>query len=124
VAGFGTAITCIGGRVYERVVAWMKAQHRLGFVDLITVPGPDDALVHGLVEQVTQVEASAHISVFQHGSTVVAIAGHHDCAANPVSDEEHLEQIRQCVQIIRAWHLSVLVIGLWVNEEWQVEPVS
>jgi len=55
---------------------------------------------------------------------VVALAGHHDCAANPVPAAAHWEQIREGLQVIRFWNLPVTVIGLWVNEHWQVEVVS
>jgi len=57
-----------------------------------------------------------------HGSTTIAIVGHDDCAGNPVSKEMHLEQIKQCVQIVSSWGLS-RILGLWVNERWEVEVV-
>jgi hypothetical protein len=121
---FGTAINCIDGRVQEPVTQWLKAEYRLDCVDMITLPGPDEALVRGLVEVVEQVRSAVRISVQQHGSGVVAIAGHDNCAANPVPPAEHLAQIKQCVQIVRSWHLSVAVVGLWVNDRWQVEFVQ
>jgi len=123
-AYFGTAITCIDGRVYEPVVAWLKREHRLDYVDLITMPGPDDALVHGLVEQMIQAKASAHISVHQHGSTVIAVVGHHNCSANPVSRAVHEHQITQAVDVIRKWRFAVSVVGLYVNDAWEVEEVA
>ena len=123
-AHFGTAITCIDGRVYEPVVKWLKEQHRLEYVDLITVPGPDQALVQGLVEVITQVRQAGEISVRQHGSTVIAVVGHHNCSANPVSREVHEQQIRQAVEVVRRWRLRAEVIGLWVNERWEVEEVA
>ncbi len=123
-AHFGTAITCIDGRVYEPVVKWLKDHHRLDYVDLITVPGPDDALVRGLVEQITQVKISADISVRRHGSTVIAVVGHHNCAANPVSKEAHEEQIRKAVGVVRRWRLRAELVGLYVNEGWEVEVVA
>jgi carbonic anhydrase len=119
----GTAINCIDGRVQEPVTQWMKAEYRLDYVDMITLPGPDEALVRGLVEVVDHVKSAVRVSIQQHGSSVVAIAGHHDCTANPVPAAEHLAQIKQCVQIIRSWHFSVVAVGLWVNDRWQVELV-
>jgi hypothetical protein len=121
---FGTAINCIDGRVQEPVRQWMRAEYHLDYVDMITLPGPDEALVRGLVEVVDQVRSAARISVQLHRSSVVAIAGHHNCAGNPLPAAGHTAQIKQCAQITGSWHLPVLVVGLWVNERWQVEPVS
>ncbi|MCJ7749713.1 MAG: hypothetical protein MUQ65_01255 [Armatimonadetes bacterium] len=44
-----------------------------------------------------------------------------ESAANASSPEEHREQIRQGVQAIQAWGLEASVVGLWVNEAWEVE---
>ncbi len=62
------------------------------------------------------------ISIDKHGSRLIAIVGHHDCAGNPVSPEKHWAHIRKAVEIVKTWNLpSVEVIGLWVNERWEVE---
>jgi hypothetical protein len=54
----------------------------------------------------------------------LAIVGHHDCLANKASKERHLEQIKQAMEIVWKWNLAVTIVGLWVNEDWQVEPVE
>jgi len=41
---FGTAITCIDGRVHPPLVAWMQSLFSVAYVDLITEPGPDQVV--------------------------------------------------------------------------------
>jgi len=120
---FATAINCMDGRCQEPVTNWLKATFGVDFVDAITEPGADKALTEGSSTQVESVRSRVLVSVNGHGSKHVAIVGHHDCAGNPVSKEKHLEMTRQAVQNVIAWKLPVRVVGLWVDENWQVEVV-
>jgi len=52
------------------------------------------------------------------------LQGHYDCAANPVSKEEHLTQIKKSINIIKSWNFPVKVIGVWVNDQWKIEQVD
>ena len=72
---FGTAISCIDGRVQGPVDAWVKANAQVDFVDTVTVPGPDKALTQGTPEQIAALRGPVEISVNAHGSKVVAVAG-------------------------------------------------
>jgi hypothetical protein len=121
---FGTAIACIDGRIQQPVTDWLKAHYYLDYVDAVTTPGADKALAEGQAELIEHLKAAAAVSVTKHGSTVLAVVGHYDCTVNPVSREEHVEQIRKALQVVRFWNLPVTLIGLWVNEEWQVEAVA
>jgi hypothetical protein len=64
------------------------------------------------------------ISVNHHKSGVVAVVGHHDCAGNPVGKEEHVRHIRKAMDTVKSWNLGVRVLGLWVNDKWEVEPLT
>ena len=121
--GFATAINCIDGRVQEPVAAWVKAHLNVRYVDTVTEPGADKALSEGPAEVAESIRRKVGISVSAHHSGAVAVVGHHDCAANPAPKEEHLRQIQAAVAVIAAWGLPVRVIGLWVDERWQVEAV-
>jgi hypothetical protein len=120
---FGTAMNCIDGRVQEPVSQWLRATYHLDYVDVITESGPDQALLSG-AETVEQIKSKVLISMKLHGSSVVALAGHHDCAGNPVSKEDHWEHIRRSLQVIRLWNLPMTLVGLWVNERREVEVVG
>lgn len=121
---FGTAINCIDGRVQLPVFKWLKEKYYLDFIDMITEPGPDKVLSQGRAEEIELLKSKVLISIKAHGSDIITIAGHYDCAGNPVSKEEHWNQIRKAVQVIRSWNLPVKVIGIWVNENWEIEVVD
>jgi len=121
---FVTAINCIDGRVHLPVIHWLKSSFDAEFVDDITEPGADKVLASGSTGKREAVKQKVLISVNAHKSKVVAVVGHYDCAAHPVSEEQHRQDIQQAVATVQAWNLPVQVIGLWVNAEWRVEAVS
>lgn len=123
-ARFGIVITCIDGRVQEPVAAWLKTRYQLDHINTITTPGADKALADEAPEIVAHLKSSAQLSVTRHRANVLAIVGHHDCAANPGSREEHVEQIKRAMHVAWYWNLPVTLVGLWVNENWQVEVVA
>ena len=69
------------------------------------------------------IKARLDISVNKHGSKVIVVVGHYDCAGNPVGKEIQLEQIKKSVETIKSWFPDVEVVGLWVNENWEVEKI-
>ncbi|HET9110463.1 MAG TPA: carbonic anhydrase [Ktedonobacterales bacterium] len=121
---FGTAINCIDGRAQEPVAAWVRANAQADFVDTVTVPGADNALTHMTPDRLAQMREMVAISVNAHGSQIVAIAGHFGCAAFPAERAEHEVAIRNAVSVVKGWGLPVRVVGLWVNDQWQVEVVE
>jgi hypothetical protein len=123
---FATAINCIDGRAQSPVADWLKINCNVSFVDVATIPGPDKALTHGHQERKGHIHEYATISVTAHGSRVIAIAGHHDCAAYPASREEHIATIQQAVKVVSGWQfpVPVRIVGLWVNDLWMVEVVT
>lgn len=123
-ARFGTAITCVDGRVQLPLITWLKDAYGLDYVDMITEPGADKVLADGWPSDTAPLRSKAFRLVAIHRSAVLAIAGHHDCAANPVTREEHRAQIRAGVRLFRSWQLPVDVVGLWVNERWEIEVVD
>jgi len=120
---FATAINCMDGRVQDPVSRWLKDNTGARYVDMITEPGADKLMADGSLSQREAIRAKVMISVNVHQSRTVAVVGHHDCAGNPVAKEEHLEHIRKAMATVMSWNLGVRVLGLWVNERWQVEPL-
>lgn len=120
---FATAINCMDGRVQRPVIHWLGKNTGADYVDMITEPGADKLMADGSLSQREAIRAKVLISVNQHKSGCVAIIGHYDCAGNPVTKEEHLKHIRKAVETVRGWNLPVRILGLWVNEQWEVEPV-
>ena len=120
---FVTAITCMDGRVQEPVSKWMKQQFAADYVDTITEPGPDGILDDGSVDTIASIRKRMRISVEGHGSQIVAIISHGDCAGNPVSKDKHLGNLERAVRRVCSWGFPVRILGLWVNEDWEVELV-
>jgi len=120
---FATAITCIDGRVQQPISDWMKLNTSVDYVDLVTEPGPDKVLSSGPSNLLEDIIRRARFSVLHHQSPVVAVTGHHDCAANDADREEHVEQILEGVRVVLAHQLGVRILGLWLNEWNSVELV-
>ncbi|HEY7974453.1 MAG TPA: carbonic anhydrase [Ktedonobacterales bacterium] len=121
---FGTAINCIDGRAQAPVAAWVRDNAHVDYVDTVTVPGADYALTHMTPDRLTQMREMVAVSVNAHGSQIIAIAGHFGCAAFDADRAGHEAAIRSAVRVVQDWGLPVRVVGLWVNEQWQVEPVE
>lgn len=113
---FGTALNCIDGRAQQPVADWLKLNFQVRYVDAINEPAMVKVLTQGPTESIAAIKDRATISVQAHQSRVIAVAGHHDCARNPVSREEHATQIARAVEVVTAWGWPVQVVGLWVNE--------
>jgi hypothetical protein len=120
---FATAINCIDGRVQIPVLDWIRFYLNVDYVDLITEPGPDKVIISGSEMTYNAIFEKATLSIKTLGSQSISIVGHHDCRANPVSKEEHIEQIQSSVEIIEKWRLGVRILGLWVNEWSYIEVI-
>ena len=120
---FGTAINCIDGRVQLPVLNWLKRSYSVRYVDTITEPGVDRLFSETNIDKIQQLKSKVMMSRNAHGSNIVAISGHYDCAGNPVSKSEHVKYIKKAAQVIESWKLPVRVVGVWVNENWEVDVV-
>ena len=120
---FATAINCMDGRTQEPIISWAKKTFEVDYVDAITEPGPDKILAEGSDTLIESIKNRVMISVNKHGSQNVIMVSHHDCAGNPVSKEEHLDQLKKSVDVISSWELGVKIIGVWIGEDWKVNKL-
>jgi len=120
---FATVINCMDGRTQLPVIAWLKAKLGVDYIDSITEPGADKTMAEGSLSQREAIRQKALISVEKHGSRVIAVVAHHDCAGNPVERDKHLQHLAQAARTIQSWNLPVQVLTLWVNERWEAEEV-
>ena len=121
---FATAINCIDGRAQISVIERIKGRFGVEYVDMITEPGADGVMASGSQATIDAIKQKVRLSVEKHQSRLVAVVAHHDCLANPVSREQHLEHLKQAVERVRSWGLEVRVVALWVNEWWRAEILS
>jgi hypothetical protein len=122
---FGTVINCMDGRVQYPVLDYLKNNFDVEFFDAANEAGPiriltdrtDKCRLFSLKEQIT-------VSVEEHGSRFIALAGHHDCVDNPEPRQKQEEQILQAIDYLqRAYGEQIQYVGLYVNERWQVEEI-
>ncbi len=119
--GFYTAINCMDGRVQLPVISYLQKRFDAEYVDVISEPGPNRILADesdGVA--VESIMRRVEISVVRHHSVGIAVVGHHDCAGNPATEAEQRQHTAAAVLCVQARFSDVPVIGLWVNENWDV----
>ena len=85
---FYTAINCMDGRIQESVASYIKKKYNVLFVDMITDAGPVRMLSNKKTSNLESIISCIEISLKKHKSKGIAIVAHHDCAGNPIPDEE------------------------------------
>lgn len=122
---FCTVVNCMDGRVQLPVIEYLKERFGADYVDSITEAGPN--LVLSRQEEtpsVRSIRERLKISVENHKSTGIAIAGHHDCAGNPAPHREQIVHVQKSVEYLQRHYPAMEIIGLWVDENWQVHQVD
>lgn len=100
---FATALNCMDGRTQDPVSKYAMERFGVKFVDTITEAGID-GLLPAMVKEREIYKATQRkvlISVNNHGSQGIVVAGHEDCAGNPVEEEKHIADVRKSVEIVR-----------------------
>lgn len=118
---FGTAVNCMDGRVQEPVAQWMKKTFNLDYVDMITEPGPIAILNSDNPSAIRSILYRISVSVQKHNSSIIVIAGHHDCAGNPVPRSIQELQIIKSLEIVSKLYKHMKIIGIYITES--CEPV-
>lgn len=121
---FAALINCMDGRVQSPISDWLKTHTGVQYVDRITEPGPDKVLASRQKEKIEIIKQKVLLSMHAHGSNIIAVSGHHDCAGDPVSDAQHHTHIKKAIREIASWNLNTRIIGLWVNEKREVKLVE
>lgn len=120
-AKFATAVNCMDGRTQLPVIEWMKREFGVEYVDSVTEPGPIKILAEAPESaQAKSILGRVAISVEKHGSRNVVIVAHFDCAGNPVPKETQLGQLARALATVRGWGFPAEVVGVWVDDSWQV----
>jgi len=118
---FATAINCMDGRVQIPVIEWIKKEYGVNYVDMVTEPGPNKILAEGKNNALLEsIKRRVEISVNKHASKLIAIVGHYDCAGNPAEKDIQLKHILLAIKMVKSWDFKVKIIGLWVDENWEV----
>lgn len=118
---FATSISCMDGRIQIPIIQWIKENYSVDYVDTITEPGVDQQIAEE--SNLESLKSKILISTDTHESGLIVISGHYDCAGNPVSDEMHISQIKKSVEVIKSWNLNATVIGVWIDDNWKINPI-
>ena len=123
---FATAINCMDGRVQDAVKDYMKGNYGVDYVDAVTEPGPIKILADNANSAIIEnIKKRVAISVEKHGSKVIAIVGHHDCAGNPVAKDEQIKHLADAKKVVENFKFPAEVILLYVEGDWKtVERVK
>ncbi len=120
---FATVINCMDGRTQLPLNEWMREEFKVDYVDTITEPGPNGILARGQGPLVESIKNRVDISVNGHGSRIVVLVGHYDCAGNPGPREMQDEHVMKGIETIKKWNLPLRILGVWVGEDWKVEVI-
>lgn len=124
-SSFCTAINCMDGRTQVPVISYLKRRFRVSYVDMITEPGPcrilaeqrDKNLLASIIRRI-------RVSVEKHGSKVIAVIGHHDCAGNPVGKQRQIRQMKASIMFLKKRYPDIRFTALWINKQWRVTEYS
>jgi hypothetical protein len=121
---FGAVINCMDGRIQKVVADFLRSAFDLDWLDTITEPGPERILADGLeVHVIENIKRRLGISIEKHGSGLIAIAAHEECAGNPVDKEEHLKHLRQAKTKVEQFGFATEIVLLWVPSGWNTVEV-
>lgn len=118
---FATSVSCMDGRIQIPLTNWIKENFSVDYVDTITEPGIDKLIADNT--DLESIKIKVGISINKHESELIVVSGHYDCAGNPVSNEEHITQIKKGIEVISSWNLGAKVVGVWVDDTWKINTV-
>ena len=121
---FATAVNCMHGQVQEPVIKFLKSNYKVDYVDMITELGPEKIIAEDSERyKINSIKQRLDVSVDNHGSKIILMAGHANCAGNPVEKETHVAQTLQASAALKKWFPEVVIIPVWIGEDWIVEPI-
>ena len=118
---FATSVSCMDGRIQIPLTNWIKENFSVDYVDTISEPGIDKLVADNT--DLESVKIKVGISINKHESELIVVSGHYDCAGNPVSNEQHITQIKKGIEVISSWNLGVKIVGVWVDDTWKINTV-
>lgn len=121
---FCAAISCIDGRVHLPVIKYMQERFGVQYVDLINEPGVVAVLSSEPDSQRSAfIFSKVDVSVEKHSPKAIAIVAHDDCAGNPVTKEEQMEQLSKSYKELKSRYPKEAIHALWVDGDWNVHEV-
>ena len=121
---FVTTVNCMDGRVQLPVINYLRERYDVPYVDSVTEAGPVCVMAEeGESFEKASILRRVGVSVNKHGSKVVAVAAHVDCAGNCACDDAQKEQLQRSVELLVQSFPGTTVLGLWLDAEWSVSEL-
>lgn len=121
---FATCINCIDGRFQTAIINYIKSKYYINQVDMITFAGADKISSFDS-NKVTYIKSNVEISLNAHNSGLLVLVGHEDCAGNPVTVNNHKNDIIHGINTLKSWKLPFKeYIGLFIHLDNTIEVVN
>ena len=121
---FVTTVNCMDGRVQLPVINYLRERYDVPYVDSVTEAGPVCVMAEdGESVEKASILRRVDISVNKHGSKVIAVAAHVDCAGNCACDDVQKVQLQRSVELLVQRFPGTTVLGLWLDAEWVVSEL-
>jgi len=112
------------GRIQEPTIKFIKENYNVEYVDTITEPGPIKILTEHIDKNlVVSILSRINISIEKHGSRLIFISGHYDCAGNPVDEDIQIQQTKDSIQYLEKTYPGIKIVGLWIDKNWSVNKI-
>ncbi|NQV33969.1 MAG: hypothetical protein HQ515_14850 [Phycisphaeraceae bacterium] len=119
---FCTVITCMDGRIQKPMMEFLAENYGYDSPDTITDAGPVKALSEAESDEYFhRICRCIDISVHNHDSKHIFIAGHHGCVGNPAPRTRQEDQLRIVANRIRVKYPACQVDIVYINEQWQCD---
>lgn len=113
------------GRAQLPVIEYLQERFNVDYVDSITEPGPNLILAQqNDINIVESIFNRLKISIDHHASVGIAVAGHYNCAGNPVPKELQTLHTFDAIRYIKRRYSDLEIIGLRIDENWKVSELS
>ena len=116
---FACHLGCMDGRIQDAAFLHVRTNYDVEWVDIITEPGINKILAENIDAAVIQrIKEEIQISIRHHGSNVVFISGHAECAGNPAGKKEQMEHLRNAKKIVESFGFGADIVLLWIENDW------
>ncbi len=93
---FFTSVGCMDGRVQAPVAQLGRDKFGAKYPDTITEAGIVRAIANNpKLEFIKNLKFKLSVSIEKHHSKGIIVSGHEECAGNPVSEEQHKQDIKK-----------------------------
>ena len=118
------------GRVQEVIAKYGEKKFDVLYPDTLTEAGMVGLLAKETIDEdlVKAIAFKLSVSLEKHHSKGIVVHGHQECAGNPVSDEQHIADVKDATaRIAHVIENKIPVIGVFVKRngsEWIVQEVT